>query len=348
LDRNLLIARVELARLLIGSKGASTAFEVMNETPSAQRKTIPAIIARNWALLALNDNAEARQEINAGLAMAKAPELLLQDAVLKLAEKDLAGARVSIDEALSRQPEYIQAWELLGQTYAGQKQPQKAVERLQQVALQRPQSAPLQLLLGRWMMNVGKPAEARTAFEAAKKIDPKSTAADMALARLDITQGSMDAARQHLAAVMAAQPQNAAPRLLLGEIAERTGDRTGAIAQYRAVVAIDHSSLMALNNLAYMLSKDNPDEALKYAQQAGEIAPDSPAVEDTLGWAYFRKGDYEGAIRYLKTAVEKDGTPRRKYHLGMAYLKAGNQDLGQKLLTSAVAADPTLATNQGW
>jgi Tfp pilus assembly protein PilF len=348
LNRNLLSARVELARLLIASKGAGAALEVMNETPDAQRKTIPAMVARNWALLASDNKTEARQGINAGLALAKAPELLLQDAVLKLAEKDLAGARASIDEALKLQLEYVPAWELLGQTYAAQKQPEKAVERLQQAALQRPQSGALHLLLGRWLMNVGKPAEARTAFEAAKKAAPHSTAADMALARLDVIQGTMDPARQHLAVVMAAQPQNTAARLLLGEIAERTGDRTGAIAQYRAVLAIDHNSTPALNNLAYMLSKDDPDEALKYAQQAGELAPDSPAVQDTLGWAYYRKGNYEGAVRYLKKAVEKDGTPRRKYHLGMAYLKAGNQDLGQRMLTAALAADPTLATTQGW
>ena len=348
LNRNLLSARVELARLLIASKGAGAALEVMNETPDAQRKTIPAMVARNWALLASDNKTEARQGINAGLALAKAPELLLQDAVLKLAEKELAGARVSIDEALKLQLDYVPAWELLGQTYAAQKQPEKAVERLQQAALQRPQSGALHLLLGRWLMNVGKSAEARTAFEAAKKAAPQSAAADMALARLDVIQGTMDPAREHLAVVMAAQPQNTAARLLLGEIAERTGDRTGAIAQYRAVLAIDHNSTQALNNLAYVLSKDDPDEALKYAQQAGELAPDSPAVQDTLGWAYYRKGNYEGAIRYLKKAVEKEGTPRRKYHLGMAYLKAGNQDLGQRMLTAALAADPTLATTQGW
>ena len=93
------------------------------------------------------------------------------------------------------------------------------------------------------------------------------------------------------------------------KIAEKTGDRTGAIAQYRAVVTIDHNSTMALNNLAYLLSKDDPDEALKYAQQAGDLAPDSPAVQDTLGWAYYCKGNYEGAIRYTEDRVEKDGPP---------------------------------------
>ena len=97
-----------------------------------------------------------------------------------------------------------------------------------------------------------------------------------------------------------------------------------------------------------MLSKDNPDEALKYAQQAVELAPDNPAVQDTLGWVYCRKGIYVSAIRYLKTAVEKDSTPLRKYHLGMAYLKAGDRDLGQRMLTAALEADPKLATTEGW
>ena len=130
------------------------------------------------------------------------------------------------------------------------------------------------------------------------------------------------------------------------KIAEKTGDRTGAIAQYRAVVTIDHNSTMALNNLAYLLSKDDPDEALKYAQQAGDLAPDSPAVQDTLGWAYYCKGNYEGAIRYTEDRVEKDGPPGGNTILAWP-LKAGKQDLGQRMMKAALETDPTLATTQG-
>jgi tetratricopeptide (TPR) repeat protein len=345
---NFLSARVELTQLLITSKDASAAMKVINETPDAQRKTIAAMGARNWALLAAGDNAAARQGVDAGLALARAPELLLQDGVLKLAGKDPAGAQVSFDEALKLLPDSVQAWEFLGGAYAAQKQPQKAIECLQEAALKRPQSGGLQLLLGRWLADAGKTADARAAFEAAKKADPKSTTADMALARLDMSQGNMDPSRQHLAAVLAAQPQNTAARLLLAEIDKKTGDRPGAIAQYRAVIDLDHNSIVALNDLAFMLSGDNTDEALKYAQQAGELAPDSPAVQDTLGWVYYRKGIYRSAVGYLKAAVEKDGTPPRKYHLGMAYLKAGDRDLGQRMLKSALEADPKLAATQGW
>ena len=134
---------------------------------------------------------------------------------------------------------------------------------------------------------------------------------------------------------------------LLGEIAKKTGDRTGAIAQYRAVLEVDHDSLVALNDLAYILSKDSPDEALKYAQRAGELAPENAEVQDTLGWAYYRKGIYRSAIGYLKTAMDKDSTPPHKYHLGLAYLKAGDPNLGQKMVDAALQADPTLAATQG-
>ena len=76
---------------------------------------------------------------------------------------------------------------------------------------------------------------------------------------------------------------------------------------------------------------------------------DSANVQDTLGWVYYRKGIYNTAVNYLKTAVAKDPTPRRQFHLAMSYIKAGNRDLGQKTLTAALQKDPTLPqTEQGW
>jgi tetratricopeptide (TPR) repeat protein len=107
--------------------------------------------------------------------------------------------------------------------------------------------------------------------------------------------------------------------------------------------------VVALNNLAYYLASENADEALKFAQQAAELAPDSPYVQDTLGWIYYRKGLYSSAIRYLKTAVAKEPNPRRQFHLGMSYLKSGDRGLGQSLVQTALRQDPNLPKNeQGW
>jgi Tfp pilus assembly protein PilF len=101
--------------------------------------------------------------------------------------------------------------------------------------------------------------------------------------------------------------------------------------------------------VAYALAADNPDEALPFAQRAAEMAPDSPTVQDTLGWIYYRKGLYSMAVRYLKTAVDRDATPQRQFHLGMSYLKEGNQAAGQKIVRDALLKDPSLTkTEQGW
>jgi len=189
----------------------------------------------------------------------------------------------------------------------------------------------------------------RRAFEAAKAADPGFREAEIELAGIDRREGRRDAARQRLASALAAEPRNIPVLLMLADLEGSAGNRAGAIARYRAVIEIQSTNLLALNNLAYTLALDTPDEALKYAQQDGELAPDNPSVQDTLGWIYYRKGIYGIAADHLKTAVAKEPTARRQFHLGMAYLKAGNLDLGQKAVMAAVKKDPSLPkTEQGW
>jgi tetratricopeptide (TPR) repeat protein len=112
---------------------------------------------------------------------------------------------------------------------------------------------------------------------------------------------------------------------------------------------VDGANLPALNNLAYYLAQQNPNEALPLAQQAAEIAPDNAAIQDTLGFVFYRKGDYRNATNYLKIAVAKDPTPRRQFHLAMCYSKSGDQTEAAKMLATALQKDPNLPkTETGW
>jgi Flp pilus assembly protein TadD len=146
-----------------------------------------------------------------------------------------------------------------------------------------------------------------------------------------------------------ADSSNIAALLMLGQLAEETGDQDEATRRYRAAVTVDGSNVTALNNLAYTLAASDPDTALKYAQQGAEIAPDNAAVEDTLAWIYYRKAIYGTAVSLLEKAVAKEPTPRRQFHLAMSYLKSGKRDLGRKTLQLALAQDPKLPeTEKGW
>ena len=60
------------------------------------------------------------------------------------------------------------------------------------------------------------------------------------------------------------------------------------------------------------------------------MAPRDASILDTLGWVYFKKGNFEKAIENLKSSVElRPNSPTIRYHLGMAHYK--NSDLNNAL-----------------
>jgi len=59
-------------------------------------------------------------------------------------------------------------------------------------------------------------------------------------------------------------------------------------------------------------------------KRAVEQRPDDGYIVDSLGWAYFRLGNYEEAVKNLDRAVElKPTDPTINDHLGDAYWKVG-------------------------
>jgi putative PEP-CTERM system TPR-repeat lipoprotein len=348
LDASLLVARLELARSFLRDE-PKNALQVLDEAPEAQQSILAVVLERNWALLALGDTKKVRDELNRNLRMWRIPDLVLQDAALRVKENDYTGARSAAEEVLSKNPEDARAARVIADSYVAQKQYAKAHERLVQIVAARPSSAPLQHLLGQWCMTMGKLPEARRAFENAKAADAKFAGADFGLAEVDIRDGQTGRAIERLRGIAAAEPGNIPALLKLAGLEEEAGDRDQATARYRAVLDVDDWNLLALNNLAGLLAMVNVNEALKFAQKAAERAPDNPAVLDTLGWVYFRKGFYTMALTQLKNAVAKEPTPKREFHLAVSYLRSGDKVTGQKLLQKALEKDPNLPkTEQGW
>ena len=260
----------------------------------------------------------------------------MQDAALKLDQKDYTGARASAEEALKENPEDVRALNVLVQSYAAQKQLPVGVQKVREYAQRQPASAPVQQFLGQLLTTTGDRVGARQAFEAAKAAKPGLLFADLALAEIDTNEGKGDEARKRLSAVVSSHPRNIPGRLLFAQLEVKEGKTAAAIEQYRKVLALDDKNIFALNGLAYLLAESGqPDEAIKYAQKAKEVAPDNAAVDDTLGWTYFRKGMYSLAVTHLESANAKEGTALRKYHLAMAYLKAGDPKRGRQTFEAA-------------
>lgn len=348
LNPNLLQPRIDLAQLLLRTNAAKSALGVLSEAPPSQQNTLAVIIQRNWGLWATGEMAEMRKGIDQGLAQSRVPDLLIQDGLYKLRQGNPTGARASLNEALQLDPRDLRALDAIRQSYFAQKQAGLAVQTVQEFAARFPQSAAAQEFLGKTLAMNGQMAAARTAFMAAKAADPADvaadTAADMALVQLDAAEGKWADAEAKLKATVVAQPKNVLPKVWLGHIEAIRGEQADAVKTYQEVLGIDPNRAAALNDLAYLLadSGSRSDEALKYAERALEISPEDPDYSDTLGWVLYNRGIYARAVGYIENAANRGPNPIWKYHLAMAYAKAGNLSKARAIYNIALKTAPNV------
>jgi len=70
----------------------------------------------------------------------------------------------------------------------------------------------------------------------------------------------------------------------------------------------------------------NLDDAMKMIKRAVEQRPDDGYIVDSLGWAYYRIGNYDDAVKNLERAVDlKPEDPTINDHLGDAYWRVGRK-----------------------
>ena len=112
---------------------------------------------------------------------------------------------------------------------------------------------------------------------------------------------------------------------------------------------LDPEAAVAANNLAWIYSEsgENLDVALQLAQTAKRKLPETPEVNDTLGYIYYKKDLPALAIPPLQASVQKDpNNPLFHYHLGLAYKKAGNSTQARESLSRALTLKPDFSGAQ--
>ena len=110
----------------------------------------------------------------------------------------------------------------------------------------------------------------------------------------------------------------------LGILLDKTGAKDASIEQMQKVLRIDPNHADALNYIGYTYAEQGIrlDEAMALIKKALGIRPESGYIMDSLGWVYYKKGDYDKAIRHLENAVKlTPDDPTINEHLGDAYLK---------------------------
>ena len=110
---------------------------------------------------------------------------------------------------------------------------------------------------------------------------------------------------------------------------ERAGRWPEAERDLKAALAQNPDEPELLNYLGYSWidRNENLTEALEMVKRAVSQNPRSGAMVDSLGWAYYRLGDFPKAVQTLEQAVELEpGDPELNNHLGDAYWRVGRRD----------------------
>ena len=123
----------------------------------------------------------------------------------------------------------------------------------------------------------------------------------------------------------------------------QSGNWPAAEADFKTALELAPDQPLVMNYLAYSWIErgENIDKALAMLQRAVDQRPDDGYIIDSLGWAYYRLGQYERAVQVLEQAIQfSPHEPAVYEHLGDAYWKTGRIREAQFLWGHALKLKP--------
>lgn len=311
-------------------------------------------------LVSAKDKDKARTAADEALAaFPDKPEILDAAAQAYLLSGDTNQAIATYNKLINLMPNNSQAYLHAAEAYLGAKNKQAARDTLDKGLNQLPSSLPL--LRAKIMLDVadGKFNEALATARNMQKDQPKLSVGyllegdihtaqkswkDAATAYrngLNISPNGDLAGRLYLAllqdnqtaaaksaadAWIKAHPQDLAFRLFLADTANQRKDYATAVGHYRAILAVAPKNPLVLNNLAWSLGQMNDPKATAYAEEANNLAPNQPAIMETLGSLYVAQGKTAAGLDLLAKAVAlAPQNPDLQLSQARAFIKAGKK-----------------------
>ena len=135
-----------------------------------------------------------------------------------------------------------------------------------------------------------------------------------------------------------------APDLIydLAMAAEKLDKVDEAESKLKELVALRPDDAQALNALGYTLvdKTSRTGEGLAFIQRAHKISPADPFILDSLGWAFYRMGQFDDAGRYLQQALEGRPDAEIAAHLGEVLWRKGEHEKARQVWKAQLVANP--------
>jgi tetratricopeptide (TPR) repeat protein len=232
--------------------------------------------------------------------------------------------------ALYLAPSHPMALLSLADLYEGVKKYELAIKVYERVSPNSPMQRNAQIQRALGLDTLDRTDEAKSDLEKLIAANPTDREAIMALG--NILRGRKqfaecaDVYSKNVAMVTKLERPNWVLYYFRGICYERSKQWAKAEADMKTALALFPEQPLVLNYLGYSWVDQgiNLDEGMRMIQRAVEQRADDGYIVDSLGWAYYRIGNYEQAAKHLEHAVElKPEDPTINDHLGDVYWRIG-------------------------
>lgn len=152
--------------------------------------------------------------------------------------------------------------------------------------------------------------------------------------------GQEDMAFSELADWIGKHPESSVALMVFANGLLETGRKDAAARVYRAVLDMEPTNAVVLNNYAWLLHGRRDAEALGYARRAYDAAGDAPDIADTYGWMHVNYGKLSKGITVLEKARQAaPGNTGIQYHFAYALSEAGRRSEARSVLSELLDGD---------
>jgi tetratricopeptide (TPR) repeat protein len=271
--------------------------------------------------------------------------------------RDRNGVIAAVKDAVAADPKFTRGWISLSQFYLSTGKKDEGLEALRKAVQSDPQLPVARKLLAYALMQNQKNPEAIQNWQILQKETPEDQDVTSNLGILFIREKRYNDAISLFTKSLEEDPDNVAQLSELASAYLQSGDKDRGVATFEKVLK-SKSDIDTENDVAYQLADANValPTALEYSQKSvQEEEQDSQKTQldqlkiddaahpiklgaywDTLGWIYFRMGDFAKAESYIRAAFELSPSAVVADHLGQVYEQEHKTELAVKMYRAAL------------